>query len=374
MVLKAVKDLLGKPQSFFGEKKKEKTELENFRETEEMREAEDIKKEADRLAQLKQYKTSIEEYDKALTLYPYKGDEENLFPNAADFLFKLNYNIAACYSYIGDFENSITFFDKALAIDIANDENKIKALTGKGNIYYRKKMLIEGSHKEGTHRIPMETDWEVDDKKMEEYKKEDSKKNLLKMSLECFTKATDLDKDHIDVWYNKGHMEVLMGKIKEAVQSFDNVLDLKKNYENKEGIRLFDEIRAEKGIPVNITELEARENPSQNLFKAKTGHMVKSRAEMTIANFLFDNNIIFQYNTLATWADSNDFRSSFYIPKFSVSIEYFPFDYIKEYQKKMKTRIRQYEKKKKKLIYLTSEDEKNIEDSLKIKMKPYAIL
>ena len=33
----------------------------------------------------------IEEYNKALELYPYKGNEQDLFKNAAEFLFKCSY-------------------------------------------------------------------------------------------------------------------------------------------------------------------------------------------------------------------------------------------------------------------------------------------
>lgn len=368
MVIKAFREI------FSSITRKEKGNLENFRETEEMKQAEEIKKEADRLAQLKQYKASIEEYNKSLTLYPFKGNEQDLFPYAADFLFKLHYNVAACYSYLGDLDSSIKCFDQALGIEIASDENKVKALMGKGNTFYRKKMLIEGTGLAGSYRIPMETEWEIDDKKIEEYRKEDSKKNLIKLAHQCFSKAVELDKNNVDAWYNKGHMEFLMNMIKESVQSFDNVIDLSRNYENKEGIRLFDEIRAEKGIPIKLSEIEARQNSMQNLFKAKTGHMVKSRSEMAIANFLFDNNLMFQYNSVATWADSDDFRSSFYLPKLELYIEYFPFDYLKEYQKALKLKVKHYEKKRKKLVYLTSEDEKNIEEALRLKMKPYVIL
>ena len=40
----------------------------------------------------------------------------------------------------------------------------------------------------------------------------------------------------------------------------------------------------------------------------------------------------------------------------------------------MKSKIKQYEKNKKKLVYTTSDDEMNIEETLKIKLKPYIVL
>ena len=374
MVINHIKKFFENQKKRLLERKKEKDKLESFRETEEMKKAEEIKREADRLAQLKQYQTAIEEYNKALEFYPYKGQEPDMFKNAAEFLFKCNYNIAACFSYVDNFDEAVNYFDKALRVEQAEDENKVRALMGKGSVYYRKKMFVEGRYRAGAYRISMETDWEVSDKIIEEYKKEDQKKGYIKMAHECFAQASEFDKGHIEAWYNKGHMEVLMGKIKEAVQSFDNVINLNKNYENKEAISLFDEIKRERGIHVKASELLERSESAEPTFKTKTGHLVKTRAEVEIANFLFDNSLLFQYNSVATWADKDDFRASFYIPKLDLYIDHHPYDYLKEYQKVMKTKIKQYEKHKKKSVYLTSEDEKNIQEALKLKLKPYIIL
>ena len=374
MVISRIKKFFEAQKKRMAERRKDSDKIESFRETEEMKKAEEIKREADRLAQLKQYTTAIEEYSKTLEFYPYKGSEPDMFKNAAEFLFKCNYNIAACHSYLDNFDEAINYFDRALQIEMADDENKVRALMSKGSTFYRKKSLLEGRYKAGAYRISMDTDWEISDEKIEEYKKEDQKKNYIKMAHECFAQAAELDRNHMEAWYNKGHMEVLMGRIKEAVQSFDNVLNLNKNFENKEYISLFDEIKRERGIQVKTSEIMERSEYAEPTFKTKTGHLVKTRAEMMIANFLFDNSLLFQYNAVATWADKDDFRASFYIPKLDLYIDHHPYDYLKEYQKVMKTKIKQYEKHKKKHIYITSEDEKNIEESIKLKMKPYIIL
>ena len=373
MVIHHIKRFFESQKKRLAERRKERDQAESFKETEEMRRAEELKREADRLAQLKQYQTAIEEYNKALEFYPYKGNEQDLFKNAAEFLFKCNYNMAACYSYLDNFDEAIGHFDRALQIQAADDENKVRALMGKGSTFYRKRLFVEGRYKAGAYRISMDTDWEVSDKKIEQYKEEDRKKNFIKLAHECFSQAAELDRSHVDAWYSRGHMEVLMGKIKEAVQSFDNVINTNKNYENKENISLFDEIKREKGIQIKASEIMER-GESEPSFKTKTGHMVRTRAEMEIANFLFDNSLLFQYNAVATWAEKDDFRASFYIPKLDLYIDHHPYDYMKEYQKVMKLKIKQYEKHKKKHIYITSEDEKNIEEAIKLKMKPYAIL
>ena len=373
MVIHHIRKFFSDQKKKLEESRKEQGRLESFRETEEMKKAEEIKREADRLAQLKQYKTAIEEYKKAIEFYPYKGNEADIFKSASDFVFKCNYNMAACYSYLDNFDDAINYFDRALLVNQIEDENKVRALMGKGNTFYRKRLFVEGRYRSGAYRISMDSEWESD-KLVEQFKEEDRKKNFIRLAHECFTLAADTDKSHIDAWYNKGHMEVMMGKIKEAVQSFDNVLGINKHYENKEGITLYDEIKREKGIQIKASEIVERGESTEGTFKSKTGHQVKTRAEMMIANFLFDNNLMFQYNSMATWADKNDLRPSFYIPKLDLYIDHFPYDYLKEYQKVMKAKVKQYEKHKKKHIYITSEDEKSIEESLKLKMKPYIML
>lgn len=350
MVIKSLKNFISKQKDIIQQRLRDKRSTENFRQTEDMIKAEEIKKEADRLAQLKQYKHSIEEYNKALAIYPLKGSEPELYRNAADFLFKAYYNIAACYSYLNDFEKSIEYFDKALGVNNTDEENRVKAYMGKGTSYYRK-----------------------DDKKIEEYKKGDHKKNFIKLAHDCFAKATGLDKNNADAWYRKAHMEFLMDKIKDAVQSFDMVLSIDKNYENKEIIMLFDEIKKEKGILISSSEIMMREDVKP-MYRTKTGHLVRNRTEMSIANFLYENSLMFQYNNIAVWADKDDFRSLFFIPKLDLYIEHFPYDYAKEYQKIMKGKVRDYDKHKKKIIYTTSADEQNIEEALKLKLKPYIVL
>ena len=374
MVIHHIKRFFEAHKKRLAERRKEKDRAESFKETEEMKKAEELKREADRLAQLKQYTTAIEEYNKSLEYYPYKGNEQDLFKNAAEFLFKCNYNMAACFSYLDNFDESIKYFDKALQIEVAEDENKVRALMGKGSTFYRKKLFVEGRYRAGAYRISMDTDWEISDKMVEQYREEDKKGNFINRAHECFAQAAEIDRNHIEAWYNKGHMEVLMNKIKEAVQSFDNVINLNKSYENKEAISLFDEIKIERGVQVKASEMMERSENIQPTFKTKTGHLVRTRAEMMIANFLFDNNLLFQYNNVATWADKDEFRASFYIPKLDLYIDHHPYDYLKEYQKVMKAKLKQYEKHKKKHIYIASEDEKNIEEAIRLKMKPYIIL
>jgi len=369
MVIKKIKEALEKRKQEKTKRLIEEGRLESFRENEQMQQAEQIKKEADRLAHLKQYKTAIDEYNKALEIFPF-NENENIFKKPAEFFFKIFFNLAASYSFLNRFNDSIEYFNKALKIENIDDENQIKALMSKGNCYYKAKQFVKGHYEQGAYDIKMESEFDVDDNVIEYFKKIDEKENLLKLAYECFTKTTELDRQNADAWYKKGHMEFLMGKVKDAMLSFDNVLMIKKNYDNKESVELFDDIKMEKGIKIN----HSRIIDTDLKFKTKTGHIVRNKAEKMISNFLFENNLVFQYNIAITWADKDDFKATFFIPKLDLYIEHFKFNNIKNYQKLMKWKIRQYDKNRKKLVYTTSEDEGNIEETLKIKLKPYIML
>ncbi len=372
MVLGKIKKLIKQRELQKEQKKEEEEHLENFREDGETKEAEKIKKEADRLAQLKQYKTAIEEYKNALEAFPYKETDNDLFVNSKNFLFKTYFNIAGCYSYLDKFDEAIKNYDKCLNIDIDDTAKKVKTLMGKGNSHYRMKMYIDGIYSKGSYVIPMETEWSKENEKMlVKYKKIDAKKNLIKLAYECFSEVTDFDKNHADAWYKKGHMEVKLNKIRDAMLSFDNVINSSKNYPNKENIALFDDIKREKGIPVKYSKAF---HDGKHMFKTKTGHIVRNKTEKLIADFLFDNDLMFQYSMVVSWSDNNDFRATFYIHKLDLYLEHFKYDYIKDFQKLMKWKVNQYEKNKKRLIFTVSEDEKSIEEALKLKLKPYIML
>lgn len=368
MVIGRIKEALERRRQRKIDEDIEKNKLESYRESEQMQKAEQIKKEADRLAHLKQYKTAIEEYNKSLEIFPYDENEVK-FRKPADFFFKIFFNMAASYSFMNKFDNAIDYFDKSIKIENTDDANKVKALMSKGNCYYKAKQLLNTDYEGGTYAIRMESDFNVDGKMLDEFKKLDEKENLLKLAHSCFVRTTELDRNNADVWYKKGHMEFLLDDVKDAMLSFDNVLMSDKNYENREGIKLFEDIREEKGIKARRSKVL-----SDAGFKTKTGHYVKNKAEKMIANFLFENNLIFQYDMAVSWADKDDFKAAFFIPKLDLYLEHFKFNNVADHRKLMKSKIKQYEKSKKKLVFTTSDDEINIEESLKIRLKPYIVL
>ena len=358
MVIKRIKEALEQRRQRKAEEALENNRLESYRESEQMRKAEQIKKEADRLAHLRQYKTAIDEYNKALEAFPF-DEQEAKFRKPAEFFFKCYFNMGASYTFLNDFDSSIENFDKALAIGNIDNENKVKALMNKGNCYYKARKLMHGDFE---HRADA-----LSEDQSNSIKKLDDKHGLFSLALECFSKATEIEKNNADAWYKKGQMEFLMDKAKDAMLSFDKVLEIDKGYENKERIVLFEDIKSEKGISSKHSK-EVFEDSTR--FKTKTGHYVKSRAEKIIADFLFEHNLVFQYDIAVSWADKDDFRALFYVPKLDLYLDHFNFDN----SKLMSKRIKQYDKSRKKLAYTLLQDEANMEDALKIKLKPYIIL
>jgi|TARA_Y100000310_G_C20652922_1_gene800445 tetratricopeptide (TPR) repeat protein len=369
MVIKIIRRAIENRRQKKAEDIVEKEKLDSYRENQQMQKAEQAKKEADRLAHLKQYKTAIEEYNKALELYPFE-DKVQLFRNQAEFFFKTFYNIAASYSFLNKFKDSIEYFDKALGIGNIDDGNMIKGLMSKGNCYYKAKHLLQAENEEGAYKIRIESEFDAGEETIETFKKIDEKENLLSLAHDCFTKTTELDRNNADAWYKKGHMEFLMEQIKEAMLSFDKVFEIKKDYDNVEGIDLFEDIRGERGIKAKHSKIVDKDIQ----FKTKTGHLVRNKAEKMIANFIYENNLMFQYNIAVTWADKDDFTATFYVPSLELYLEHFKLNNVKSHEKLMKSKVRQYEKNKKKLVYTTSEDERNLEEALKIRLKPYIVL
>ena len=88
MVIKLIREAVEKRRQRKAEVIIEEGKLDSYRESEQLRKAELIKKEADRLAHLRQYKTAIDEYIKALELFPFIESEQK-FRKPAEFFFKV---------------------------------------------------------------------------------------------------------------------------------------------------------------------------------------------------------------------------------------------------------------------------------------------
>ncbi|MBL7055775.1 hypothetical protein ISS07_02585 [Candidatus Woesearchaeota archaeon] len=324
----------------------DKQKLESYQQTEEMHKAESIKASADRLLGLKQYEPAIIEYKKALECYPYT-DDQIAFRKPAEFYFKTYHSIALCFSRMNDIINSVEHFDKALSLVDIETEARAEVYMAKGKSFLQARKFLDESSK-------------TEDKNLETIRKMDDRKSFLKHALESFTKITEIDKNNAEAWYYKGHTEMIISLVKEAMLSFDNVISLNKSFPNKEHIEIFDNIKREKRILV--------EEDDRKGFKTKTGHLVRNKAEKIIADFLFDNNFLFQYNLPIVWADK-ECNVSFFIPKHELYLEHFKKKHVDD--DLMRWKLDQYTRNKKNFAYTTYEDELDLEESLKIKLKDY---
>ncbi|CAI50023.1 probable helicase [Natronomonas pharaonis DSM 2160] len=69
---------------------------------------------------------------------------------------------------------------------------------------------------------------------------------------------------------------------------------------------------------------------SEESYETLAGETVASRAERVIADFLFTHDVTYQYEAVATWADSADdkgeYRPDFYLPEYDLYIEHWGLD------------------------------------------------
>jgi len=356
MVFKKINELLEDRKKRKEQEEHEIKQVDSHQEAEEIRIAEDLKKDADRLVNLKQYKVAIDEYHKALAQYPQK---EPAFQKARDFLFAVHSGIAHSHHSLHQYKEAVESLDEAINLHNLEAEFKAHALFEKGSYLQQAHHSLEEIKSRHKKEITVEKEFTETEKKREQLEKLADKIDLIKESHACFLQAVELMPHNADFWYAKGHMEVLQGHIKQALHSFDQVLTIQEHYHNKHKVELFDEIKREKGIRIVDTEGPA--------YKAKTGHLVKDRAEALIANFLFEQELLFQYNVALPW-HPDVLHANFYVPKLDLYIEHFG-----KLDDSMFEKINSYKNNSKSVIYTTLEDEKKMEEILKAKMKPYLL-
>ena len=218
MVIDTINKFLEERRKKKAEELAETSKLESYRETEEIRKAEQTKKEADRLVHLKQYRAAIKEYHNALELYPFKPGEE-LHQRATDFLLMANYNLGAAHMFLQEFKDAFTFFDKALSLEKAHTDMKVLCLVAKGSCYFKAKKFLEHVPKRHSKEITLDSSFDKDEKIIEQIRRIDEKEDLLRKAHQCYSQAADLSHDNADIWYEKGHMEFLLGMVKEAIFS-----------------------------------------------------------------------------------------------------------------------------------------------------------
>ena len=300
-------------------KKEDNNKKEKNKKKEEGEEAEKLFEDGSRLMKLKQYEAAIKEFKNSLKL-----NSEN---------FNVLYNIGLCYFNLEEHKEAIDYFDHVIKL---KEENELKS-----SAYYYKGISYLKKDK--------------NEKKNE--------KTILK-ALDCFNNGLEANPKDVEGLYMKGCMENELKGIKEATESFDKVLELDPKFENYYECELFAQIKEEKG-PVKEESKELKVDKKVKEYKTKVGLKVNKMSELIIANFLFDNDLKFQYKPLATWSKDN-FEPLFFLPKFDVYLEHF-----EEEDENMKKRVEVYRNYNKSIIFTTPKDEEDLLNVLKVKLKDY---
>ena len=118
-------------------------------------------------------------------------------------------------------------------------------------------------------------------------------------------------------------------------------------------------------------ELELLNESYEGVYTCKDGHIVKSKSERDIDNYLFDHKIAHAYEkTLIIGTEK--FKPDFYLKDQDVYIEHWGYDENnKDYTKRKEYKLPKYKEKGITLIQTTEDDMKDVESSLELKLSTY---
>lgn len=120
------------------------------------------------------------------------------------------------------------------------------------------------------------------------------------------------------------------------------------------------------------SEIENEESNFHNkflpTFRTEDGHVVRSKAEQIIDNWLYHKGIVHAYERRVPIAE--EVYCDFFIPKGNIWIEFWGLE-EKEYLKRKELKKSLYQKNGKNLIELTDKDIANLDDVLPNKLRPF---
>ena len=113
-------------------------------------------------------------------------------------------------------------------------------------------------------------------------------------------------------------------------------------------------------------EPKSKVEAQKELFRTKSGHLVRSKSEVIIADYLYGEEICFAYEKRLPI--ETEARCDFYVPACSAYIEYWGVQSDeaerKKYEKRKKEKIALYKKHALNLIEIDDKNIKNLEDFL----------
>jgi len=104
-------------------------------------------------------------------------------------------------------------------------------------------------------------------------------------------------------------------------------------------------------------------------YRCKNGILVRSKAERDIANFLYDNDIRFRYETKLLFGKA-EVHPDFYLEDVDLILEHWGMDDAK-YSEKRRNKEKLYRKYTRRFVSTEKKDEYNINDALIRKLQPY---
>jgi len=112
------------------------------------------------------------------------------------------------------------------------------------------------------------------------------------------------------------------------------------------------------------------ENKYEPQYRASDGHMVRSRAELVIDNWLYTNRIFHEYEKYLPTTER--VLSDFYLPEQDIYIEFWGLENDSQYNARKKEKLKIYHKYQFRLLELHDSDLLNLEDSLASKLRGFA--
>ncbi|MGN0796226.1 MAG: hypothetical protein ACI4MT_04670 [Christensenellales bacterium] len=140
----------------------------------------------------------------------------------------------------------------------------------------------------------------------------------------------------------------------------------KEHYEKYKNKTILFKIKVEKG-----QHIELLDDSYEGMFTCKDGHIVKSKSERDIDNYLFEHKIAHAYEKTIT-INEEQFKPDFYLPDLDVYIEHWGYneDNI-EYTKQKDYKIKKYIEKGITLICTNEKEMKDIDATLDMKFAKY---
>ena len=153
--------------------------------------------------------------------------------------------------------------------------------------------------------------------------------------------------------------------------------------EDNEGFRLYLREQEEEKKQLESTErileyFKIRDNSKNSIspnkyepqYRASDGHMVRSRAELVIDNWLYTNRIFHEYEKYLPTTER--VLSDFYLPEQDIYIEFWGLENDSQYNARKKEKLKIYHKYQFRLLELHDSDLLNLEDSLASKLRGFA--